>query len=337
MNDYIDSYDIEINVRNGKKLSLKKMHEEILTIMDEIDRICRKYNITYGLIAGSALGCINYGGFIPWDDDIDIFILRSDWDKFIEALDKELGKDFYYHCYQKSDKYNVLIPQMKIRKRGTYVEEENILLDNRCSGNGIFIDVVTYGDINENKFIDEVFRTLIKILTIPIVFIDNLGINPRILKKLVMLVENKYNNMSKGSKFVSQPITIPWERFMREPIFLYDDVFPVKEYEFEGRYYYSYNNIEKILKEWYGDNCLKRFNKDKEVWEETLPMERRNSKHVRDINLEGESATNREKVILFIFIKIVFYLMLFLGLWLLLGINISFIITIIIFILSFIL
>lgn len=124
---------------------------------------------------------------------------------------------------------------------------------------------------------------------------------------------------------------------MREPIFLYDDVFPVKEYEFEGRYYYSYNNIEKILKEWYGDNCLKRFNKDKEVWEETLPMERRNSKHVRDINLEGESATNREKVILFIFIKIVFYLMLFLGLWLLLGINISFIITIIIFILSFIL
>ena len=67
--------------------------------MDEIDRICRKYNITYGLIAGSALGCINYGGFIPWDDDIDIFILRSDWDKFIEALDKELGKDFYYHCY----------------------------------------------------------------------------------------------------------------------------------------------------------------------------------------------------------------------------------------------
>ena len=51
---------------------------------------------------------------------------------------------------------------------------------------------------------------------------------------------------------------IPWEKFMHEPLFLKEDVYPFKLYEFEGRKFYSYNNIEKILKQWYGDNCLKK-------------------------------------------------------------------------------
>lgn len=312
MDGYIKGEDIKICIRDKKEISLDVVHKEILTIMDEVDRICRKYDITYGLIAGSALGCVNYGGFIPWDDDIDVFILRSDWDRFINVLDKELGDDFYYHCYEKDSKYNVLIPQMKIRKRGTYVEEENILLDNRCKGNGIFIDVVTYGDINENKFVDEIFRTIIKVLAIPIMFIDNLGFNPRLLKKIVMFIEKGYNNMSKGSRFISQPITIPWEKFMREPVFLKEDVFPVKEYDFEGRRYFSYNNIEKILKDWYGDNCLKKWNDDRKRWEETLPVEKRDSKHIKDINLKGDTPCGNGKRLLDFVVKIVFYIILLL-------------------------
>lgn len=337
MKSYIKGDDVVIHIRNNKEISLKKVHKEVLSIMDEVDRICRKYNITYGLIAGSALGSVNYGGFIPWDDDMDVFILRSDWDKFIYALDQELGDEFYYHCYDKDNRYNILIPQMKIRKKGTYVEEENILLDNRCSGNGIFVDVVTYGDINENKVIDEVFRTIIKLFVIPIVFLDNLGFNPRILKKIVMFIEKKYNNMSKGSKFVSQPITIPWEKFMREPVFLKEDVFPVREYDFEGRKYFSYNNIEKILKEWYGDNCLKKWNSSKKRWEETLPVDKRRSKHVRDINLAGDSATNFGKFRLSLFIRVVFYLALFFLLQFFFDDFISLIIILVVFLLSFIL
>ena len=59
---------------------------------------------------------------------------------------------------------------------------------------------------------------------------------------------------------MSQPILIPWEKFMKEPVFLKEDILPVKEYMFEGRSYYSYNNIEKVLKKWYGNNCLKKYN-----------------------------------------------------------------------------
>ena len=182
-----------------------------------------------------------------------------------------------------------------------------------------------------------VLQLIIKLFVIPIVFLDNLGFNPRILKKIVMFIEKKYNNMSKGSKFVSQPITIPWEKFMKEPVFLKKDVFPVREYDFEGRKYFSYNNIEKILKEWYGDNCLKKWNSSEKKWEETLPVDKRKSKHVRDINLDGEQSTNFGKFRLSLFIRVVFYLALFFLLQFFFDDFISLVIILVVFLLSFIL
>ena len=131
--------------------------------MDEIHRVCEKNHIEYLLIAGSALGICNYGGFIPWDDDMDIAVPRKDWPRFIEAMKKDLGKDFYFDCYEIDNKYNPISgPTMKVRKRGTYIEEVNVLLKNRCRrGDGIFVDVIIYDNVAENKFVDEVSRTVI--------------------------------------------------------------------------------------------------------------------------------------------------------------------------------
>ncbi|MEE3343625.1 MAG: LicD family protein [Bacilli bacterium] len=334
MSSYIEGSEVVIPIRNNKEISLKIIHKEILTIMDEIDRICRKYDITYGLIAGSALGMVNYGGFIPWDDDIDVFILRSDWDKFIDALDKELGEDFYYHCYDKNKKYNILIPQMKIRKKNTYVEEENFLLDNRCEGNGVFVDIVTYGNINDNKFVDEVYRTIMKILAFPVLVIDNLGFNPRILKRIMVMIDNYYDKISSGSSLMSQPILIPWEKFMHEPVFKKKDVLPVKEYDFEGRKYYSYNNIEKILKRWYGNKCLKKWDKSNKEWKETLPVEKRKSKHYKDVNIDKDDAMSKEKKMLNIMVRLFFYLVLLLILGFFIGLAKAFIVVVILFVVS---
>ena len=73
---------------------------------------------------------------------------------------------------------------------------------------------------------------------------------------------------------------------MKEPIFLKEDVYTFKLYDFEGRKYYSYNNIEKILKEWYGPNCLKKW--DGNEWIETLPVSKRHPKHIANINLKTD-------------------------------------------------
>jgi lipopolysaccharide cholinephosphotransferase len=241
------------------------------------------------MIAGSALGMVNYKGFIPWDDDIDICVMREDWPKFIEALNKDLDKKFYFQCFENDKRFNVINgPTMKIRKRGTYIEEVNFLLKNRCkSGNGIFIDAIIYDNISDSKLSFELNSLVIKLLMPLYILIDNLHIPHVLFSKFIRWYAEKYARRHENSKLVSQPITVPWEKFLHEPVFLKEDVFPFKKYEFEGRKFYSYNNIEKVLKQWYGPNCLKRWNKDH--WEEPYPVEKRKPKHTAYINLHGES------------------------------------------------
>ena len=280
--------------KNGNEITVRDLQLEVLTIMDEIHRVCEKNNIKYALIAGSALGIVNYKGFIPWDDDIDVCILRKDWNKFIETLEKDLSDDFYFQCFEKDKKYNTIMgPSMKIRKKNTYIKETNFLLKNRCkSGDGIFVDVIIYDNICENKFIDELNRTVIKIIMPIIVLLDNIHINPVLLKKFVVWFSNKYSRRYESSKLMSQLISVPWEKFLKEPVFLKEDILPFKLYDFEGRKYYSYNNIEKILKEWYGPNCLKKW--DGKKWIETLPIEKRKPKHTVDLNLNGSEAIDKK-------------------------------------------
>ena len=68
-----------------------------LTILSEVDRICRKYEIPYYAGYGTLLGAVRSSSFIPWDDDIDLMMLRSDYNRFLSVAEKELpeeeGKD----------------------------------------------------------------------------------------------------------------------------------------------------------------------------------------------------------------------------------------------------
>lgn len=273
----------------GKDIKVRELQLSLLDIMDEIHRVCVKNNIRYGLMAGSALGVVNYKGFIPWDDDMDVCVPREDWPRFIEAMKKDLSDSFYFQCFETDKRYNVIMgPTMKVRKKGTNIEEVNFLLKNRCkSGDGIFIDVIIYDNISESKFKDEFSRTIIKLIMPFYVLLDNLHIPHVWLKRFVRWYSNRYSRKNETSSLVSQPISVPWEKFMHEPVFLKSDVYPFKLYEFEGRKYYSYNNIEKILKEWYGPNCLKKW--DGEKWIEPYPIEKRKAKHTSKLNLHGDN------------------------------------------------
>ena len=62
---------------------IKRIHEEILKVMDEVDRICRENNLQYYLIGGTLLGAVRHEGFIPWDDDLDIAMPREDYETFL--------------------------------------------------------------------------------------------------------------------------------------------------------------------------------------------------------------------------------------------------------------
>ena len=78
----------------------KAVWEIELQIMDEIDRICKKYNIKYFLAGGSMLGAARHDGFIPWDDDIDVGMLRPEYERFIEKKKKELPPNCFVQTFQ---------------------------------------------------------------------------------------------------------------------------------------------------------------------------------------------------------------------------------------------
>lgn len=271
--------------KSGKKVTVRELQLEILEILDEVHRVCVKNNIRYMLMAGSALGIVNFKGFIPWDDDIDISVPREDYEKFIKALDKDLNKDkFYFHCFEKCDKYNVLIPNMKIRKKGTYIEEVNTLLPNRCEGDGVFIDVIVLDHASPNEKEDHRKRWSTRLWMPLLVFLDMLHINPKRLKKHISNKAKKYNEKYKDSKFLCETIEVPWTN---PPIFPYDEVYPLKLYDFEGKKYYSYNKVKETCVRRYGIRCLGERDKDGNLINTENPKNM-HSKHTKDINLKSD-------------------------------------------------
>lgn len=87
---------------DGELKCLQKIELEMLI---EIDRICRKYGIEYFLDGGTLLGAIRHKGFIPWDDDSDVIMLRREYKKFKKACEKELDKKRFFLQDYKTDPY----------------------------------------------------------------------------------------------------------------------------------------------------------------------------------------------------------------------------------------
>ena len=73
---------------------LAKLHKTQIEILEEFERICEKHNLEYFAIYGTAIGAVRHQGFIPWDDDIDVGMLREDYEKFLEIAKKELGEKY---------------------------------------------------------------------------------------------------------------------------------------------------------------------------------------------------------------------------------------------------
>ena len=105
-----DSF-FEDEVRDGFYIScmMKRYWAAQLTVLAQIDRICRKHNLKWWADNGTLLGAVRHGGYIPWDDDMDICMLRHDWIKFFEVAADELPKDYCVMCLSKEPEYRQMI------------------------------------------------------------------------------------------------------------------------------------------------------------------------------------------------------------------------------------
>ena len=86
-------------------LIMTELQAVLLEMLKEIDGICKKNDITYYLIGGSALGAVRHNGFLPWDDDADIVMTRENWLRFEEIIDSELPPNRELMCWERTPEY----------------------------------------------------------------------------------------------------------------------------------------------------------------------------------------------------------------------------------------
>lgn len=116
---------------------LKHLQTVILSIVKDIDNLCKENNIDYYLLGGSAIGAIRHHGFIPWDDDLDIIMDANNYDRFISVCREQLDLKKYY--LQESFK-DWPMPYSKIKLRGTTIKEASGYV-NEMGEEGIFVDI----------------------------------------------------------------------------------------------------------------------------------------------------------------------------------------------------
>ena len=113
---------------------LQEKSFELLKIFADI---CKKWDIPYFLVCGSALGAVKYGGFIPWDDDIDVGLLRPDYERFLEVAPGELPEWCFLQNY-KTEKY-FTHTYTKLRNSNTTFMEDDV--KDLPINHGIFLDI----------------------------------------------------------------------------------------------------------------------------------------------------------------------------------------------------
>ncbi len=159
--------------------SMKECWAVQMDLLAELDRVCKNNGIQYFAHAGTLLGAVRHQGFIPWDDDIDLVMLREDYEKLAALPASEFGKGYFLQST-----YNdaVMRGHLQLRRDGTTLITENNY--GAKFHRGIFIDIFVFDALPESE--EEMLRW----------------------KKKLSLVY----------KIISFPVVMTWRRIMGEPL-----------------------------------------------------------------------------------------------------------------------
>lgn len=129
-------------------IELKKLQNILLLILCELDCFCKTQEVSYSLSGGTALGALRHGGFIPWDDDIDINMTRKEFTKFALALESKLAARYTLEVPGETEDYSLL--HARLRLKGTVLKTREDVSDEEI---GIFIDIFIVENTFDNFFL----------------------------------------------------------------------------------------------------------------------------------------------------------------------------------------
>lgn len=253
--------NLDIEIRDAQKVQLK--------ILIDFDKFCKTHNIKYQLFSGTLIGAIRHNGFIPWDDDVDVCMLRSEYDRFLEISKEKLDKKYFVQNFD-TDK-NFQSQYSKIRLNNTrYVE---YMVQDVDMHHGVFIDVFPYDNVKPTTLMGKVQRiTLDKLkkinycrvkrvnnsekraiwrglknLTYYILKLIPKSSMDRLIKKISIMFNNEDTEYV-GELGISTRKDM-YERFMLKKQVFYDSI----DWEFEGYCFPIPRDYDYVLTRNYGD------------------------------------------------------------------------------------
>ena len=138
---------MDINDYNPEGSVLRNAQLRMLHILEVVDQICREEGIPYWMDAGTLLGAVRHKGFIPWDDDLDICILRKDFHRFRKAALSKLPPDLAYQDWTTDKNHFEMSPRIRDRK-SLFDQPESRFQKYR----GLFLDVILVERVPSMRF-----------------------------------------------------------------------------------------------------------------------------------------------------------------------------------------
>lgn len=239
------------------KLTLKEIQKISFDILIDVARYCDENNITYYLSCGTLLGCIKYEGFIPWDDDVDIMMPRTDYEKFIATykgkytlLDPSEGMFFYAKVYDKKT-----------------IEYEKDIDYKKNSPIGVSLDIFPLdGIVSDKKVLDKQNRisgflqSLFRLSNQPVFYKNSiLRVFNRIIARLIgsKNIYKTLNRVSKKYNYDKCDYVIRYKdtsNGVNKP--LHKEIYRIERKKFEGIEFNVPSGYDIWLKSFYGDNYV---------------------------------------------------------------------------------
>lgn len=255
---------------NNNELSLDEIHEATLALMKEIKRICERINIQYYLAFGTLLGAARHKGFIPWDDDADIWMMREDYERFFSYI-SDHENELYpisYCSRDKTENYPFAINRVT-DLRYKYID----LATQKDIDCGIFVDVYPLDFCgNSDREYCKLYKKVTRLNMLYFVYTQKksygengqFGFSKKILhgvlhllyrspRNLINHIEKKtneiiYNPKLKGSSKVG--VIVWWAYYKAYDKKLFDDTVMIN---FEDDFFSVPANYQKVLEIIYGD------------------------------------------------------------------------------------
>lgn len=176
---------------NTKQYSIKDIQDCILSIAKEFDSFCREHGITYYLMGGSALGAMRHKGFIPWDDDLDVFMTVENYKKFLKLF-KEKGDKKYFLQEENTPEFPLFLSRVCLN--GTTMVSDEFKYNYKQHHN-VFIDIMCLYSVPNSMPLRLIQYVASQLLRVNALALSNFSQDSK-LKDLTMLLSkvlvNKY-------------------------------------------------------------------------------------------------------------------------------------------------